>query len=167
MSIRAILAPLALGLIATGCSAPGSYPSLLPRAAETRGEAEPSVAEQAAPAADPAVDTRIAAALKTLAERTGAFDSAAKVAERQIARAGTVAAGSEAWLDAQVALAELDTLRSATLEVAAGLDDLASERALALAQDYPPLTAAVEQVRAAGADQAGRIAAFQARLAPA
>jgi len=162
-----VLAPLALGLIAAGCTAPGSYPSLLPRTAETRSDAEPAPVEPVAAATDPALDARIAAALKTLAERTTAFDASAAIAERQVARAGNAPAGSASWLDAQVALAELDTLRSATVEVATDLEDLASERALALAPDYPALTAAVEQVRAAGASQAAQIAALQARLAPA
>ncbi len=167
MSLRALLAPLALGLVATGCSAPGSYPSLLPRPAEARSLEEPAPPEPTAPVADPALDARIATVLKTLAERTRAFDAAAVAAERQVTRASKAPAGSETWLDAQVALAELDAGRSATLEIASDLEELASERALALAPDYAPLTAALEQVRAAGVSQAARIAALQARLAPA
>jgi hypothetical protein len=167
MSPRALLAPLALGLFAAGCAAPGSYPSLLPRAAESASLEEPVVSAPSAPAADPALDARIAAVLKTLAERTAAFDIAATAAERQVARAGNAPAGSEAWLDAQVALAELDAGRSATVEIGSDLEDLASERALALSPDYASLTAALEQVRAAAQSQAARIAALQARLAPA
>lgn len=163
----AVFAPAMLGLLAAGCAAPGAYPSLLPRAAESQSLEEPAVATPAAPAADPALDARIKAALQSLDERVAAFDAAADTARRQVALAGRAPAGSTVWLDAQLALAELDTRRSATLELASPLDDLAGERALEVGDDYPPLTAAVEKVRAAGAAQAERIAELQKGLAPA
>lgn len=159
--------PLALGLLAAGCAAPGSYPSLLPRAAESQSLEEPAAPPPQAPDADPALDARIASVLQTLDERVAAFDAAADTARRQVALAGRAPAGSTVWFDAQLALAELDTLRSATLELASPLDDLASERALAVGIDYPPLTAAAEKVRAAGAAQATRIGELQKGLAPA
>lgn len=167
MFFRAFLAPLIPGLLIAGCTAPASYPSLLPRAAESQSLEEPAAATPEPSAPDPAVDAKVAAALRTLEERTNAFDSASSRAERLVTAARGAAAGSEAWLDAHVALAELDALRSATSETAIPLDDLASERALSLAPDYQPLTSAADRVRAAVTSQAERIAALQARLAPA
>lgn len=167
MFFRAFLAPLIPGLLIAGCSAPASYPSLLPRAAESQSLEEPAASPPEPSAPDPAVEAKIAAAMRTLEERTTAFDGASSRAERLVTAARGSAAGSEAWLDAHVALAELDALRSATSEIAVTLDDLASERALSLAPDYEPLTNAADRVRAAVASQAERIAAMQARLAPA
>ncbi|OWK33075.1 hypothetical protein SPMU_14200 [Sphingomonas mucosissima] len=167
MFLRAFLPPLIPGLLITGCTAPASYPSLLPRVTESRSWEEPVIAAPAPDVADPALDAKIADAMKILEERAAAFDAAGARGERLVASARGTAAGSEAWLNAQVALAELDALRSSTSEIALTLDDLASERALSLAPEYQPLTTAADRVRAAMKRQAERIATLQARLAPA
>jgi hypothetical protein len=88
-------------------------------------------------------------------------------AERMVSAADKAAAGSDAWLDAQTALATLDGLRAETLEGLTGLEQLASERAAALLAEYPALDAAIATVRKDTDEQARRIAALQARLAPA
>lgn len=166
MISRLLFAPPLLGLLLAGCDTPASYPSLLPRSAENQTFAEPESTGSEAPAADPALDSRIAAALRTLQERITAFDTAAERVRRAVATAGPSPAGSAPWLDAQVALAELDSLRSSTQEVVIDLDDLASARAASLDGDYPALDAAAERARAAGAAQAARIGALQSALAP-
>lgn len=166
MSLRSLLAPSLLGMFAWGCATPDGYPSLLPRAAETQSLAEP-VAPPAPALADPTLDARIAAALRMLEERVGAFDSAAARAGGQVAAARGAPAGSEPWLDAQVALAELDAAHSATREIVTDLEDAAGERAIALAPDYPGLDAAIGRARAATKAQAARIAALQGALSPA
>lgn len=157
---------LAGGLLLDGCAAPASYPSLLPRAVEAPGRGERPAAEPAPEAADPALHAQVAASLRLLDERTTAFNNAATSAARTVAAAHGASAGSEAWLNAQVALAELDTLRSATVELATDLDAVAGERALRLAPEQPTLNAAIEHVRLAAAAQANRIAELQERLAP-
>jgi MoxR-like ATPase len=167
MSLRSLLAPPLLGLIAAGCTTAEHYPSLLPRAAETQSSAEPVAPPPAASIADPALDARITATLRKLDASVAAFDAAAIRAARQVGAARGSPAGSEAWLDAQVALAELDGLRSATREVVTDLDVIAGERATALAPDYPALDAAIERSRAASDAQGARIAELQGMLAPA
>jgi hypothetical protein len=167
MSLRSLLTPPLLGLLASACAVSDSYPSLLPRAAEKQSLAEPVAPAPEAAVADPALDVQIAQALRTLQERTAAFDAAATRAATRVAAAGRSPAGSEAWLDAQVALAELDTARSATLDVVSTLDDLAGTRAMALAPDYPALTAALDRARAKGDAQRARIIELQGVLAPA
>lgn len=167
MFFRAFLPPLIPSLLIMGCTAPASYPSLLPRPAEARSLEEPVIPPPTPNVADPALDTKIADALRILEERNDAFDAAGVRAERLVVSARGATAGSEAWLDAHVALAELDALRSTVSEIALTLDDLASERALSLAPEYQPLTNAADQVRAAINSQAERIATLQSRLAPA
>ncbi|MDF2495647.1 hypothetical protein [Sphingomonas sp.] len=167
MPLRALPAPLALLFILAGCTSQANYPSLLPRPAETQSLEEPAPVAPEPPQPNPALDAQIATALATLAERVSAFDAAANRAERQIKGARGAAVGSDAWLDAQVTLAELDSLRSSTGDLAIQLDDLAQERAVTLGTEYPPLTAASAQVRAAVAAQVARITALQGQLAPA
>lgn len=167
MILRAFLPSLIPGLLIAGCTAPASYPSLLPRPAESQSLEEPTATTPEASKPDPAVDAKIAESTRLLAERSGAFEAASSRAERLVTIARNAAAGSEAWLNAHVALAEMDELRSSTADIAVTLDDLARERALSLASDYPPLTQAAEQARAAVKAQAERISSLQGRLAPA
>ncbi|THG38701.1 hypothetical protein [Sphingomonas olei] len=167
MLLRALPAPLALLLIAAGCTAQGDYPSLLPRPAETQNLDEPPPAAPEPPQTDPALDAQIATVLATLTERVSAFDAAATRAARLVSSARGAAAGSDRWLDAQVALAELDSLRSSTGDLAIQLGDMAQERAVTVGSEYPALTAASAQVREAVAAQVARITALQEQLAPA
>ncbi|QNE31599.1 hypothetical protein F1C10_06420 [Sphingomonas sp. NBWT7] len=168
MSPHRTLLPLMLGVALAGCSATGrSYPPLLPRAAEQQSFAEPTAPPPVPAAPDPALDTRIAATSATLAARVKAFDAASATARQKVASAGRAPAGSESWLDAQVTLAELDSLRSATLEVVTDLETIAGERAADLAAPYAPLETTIAQARAAAAKQAATIAELQGRLSPA
>jgi hypothetical protein len=163
------LAPLLLLVpFVSACSADTTaYPSLAPRAAEREGFEEPAAAVAAAPAADPALDARIAALLRERAAAAAAFDAGATRAERAARLAAGAAAGSDRWLDAQTALAELDSLRATHADAIGGLEELASARALALAPPYPALERALTEARAAAAAQTRRIDAVAALLAPA
>ena len=168
MSLRTLFALPLLGLLATACASTRSdYPSLLPRAAETQSLAEPATPAPEPVIADAGLDAQIAEALRKLEESVAAFDAAAARAATRVAAAGKAPAGSEAWLDAQVTLAELDSARSATLGIASNLDDLSGTRAMALDPEYPALAAAGERARAAGEAQRARITTLQNALAPA
>lgn len=158
--------PLLAALVLSACGTTADYPSLLPRAGERLGFAEPAAAPVPPAAPDPALDLRIAQARRRLGESVAAFDAAAAGADRRVNAARGAAVGSEAWLDAQVTLAELDSLRSTTLEVATELDAEATARAMSLAPDYPALDAAIVEARQASEAQTARIDTLQ-RLLPA
>ncbi|MEH3101926.1 hypothetical protein [Sphingomonas adhaesiva] len=158
----------ALTVMLAGCSADTTgYPSLAPRPAETIGFEEPSTPPPAAPRADPALDARIASATTAQASAARAFDAGATRAEALATAARGVAVGSDRWLDAQAALAELDSLRAAYGDTIAPLEDLAAERAAALQPAYPVLDQALEAARATSAAQTRRIDAIAAMLKPA
>ena len=161
MSLRLALPAV---LLLSACSTERQYPSLLPRAGEKQGFEEPVAVAPGPVAADPALDARIAAARRKLAEDVAAFDRSAAQAERLVAAARGSAAGSEAWLNAQVALAELDARRSATLEGATDLEQAASDRAVDGQPDYSALDATIAALREAGAAQTARIGALQDAL---
>ena len=116
-----------------------SYPSLAERPAEKRGFAEPEAAPPAPVVADPALDARIAALRRTLETIASGSDRDAARAEAAAGRAGARTVGSDAWLDAQTALAGLDDWRAQAAETASDVEQLAGERAAALAPPYPAL----------------------------
>ncbi|SOB88125.1 hypothetical protein SAMN06297144_3266 [Sphingomonas guangdongensis] len=138
----------ALLLALSACSGTGAGgPSLLPRAVETRSNAEPV---RPAPVATPdaALDAQIA-------ERSHAFDRAADAFERQaaaigptITRARGAREGSEAWVAGQVALGELSEARAAVESAAAGLEELAIARESARAAPYTALDTALAAANA-------------------
>lgn len=157
---------LVLMLGAGGCAAPvagGRYPTLLPRAVETRGEAE-AVAEPAVATPDPATDAAIARLRHTLTETTTAFSAVAAAAERAATAAKGDAVGGERWIAAQAALADLDALRATTSATLTDIDDLAAARLGEGKPPYPALEVLQGEAQAASDDQAARIAALQARL---
>ncbi len=160
-----IAAPLALALLLLGgCTRDtAAYPSLAPRAVEKLGFAEPEVAVEAAKP-DPALDARIATLGQSLeAIARGASADAAK-AEAAAARARGKAVGSDAWLDAQTALARLDDWRAQASSLLTDVDQAASDRAAAQAPEYPALTALRDRVAAEAERQAATIDRIQATL---
>lgn len=160
--MRAFMTPMlavaALSLIA-GCKAPGDdgYPSLLPRPIEKRGFADP--APRPAPVATPdaALDGEVARAKGALAKAGSAFAAKAGEAERLAARARGASAGSEPWIAAQVALADLDTLRGGTAGALADIEKLAIDRAAAGKPPYPALEALLADARAQNQREIERI----------
>ncbi|MEH3160219.1 MAG: hypothetical protein PGN08_15670 [Sphingomonas taxi] len=153
-----------LALTLAGCSRDTTvYPSLSPRAVEKLGFAEPEVPVVEAKA-DPALDARIAdlgRTLDTLAK--GAAADAAK-ADAAAVRARGKPVGSDAWLDAQTALAQLDDWRAQASSLLTDIDQIASDRAAALQPAYPALATLRERAAAEAQRQGATIDRLQAAL---
>lgn len=164
--IRRRLQPL-IALCLAGCTANtgGRYPSLAPRAAEAKGFEEPGIAPQAPAAPDPALDALIAAATNALADEGKAFDAAARLAASRAATARGKPPGSDAWLDAQTALGELDVARADAADPLATLEQLAIDRTATLSVAYPKLDDALVAARAQVAAMSMRIDEIQSGLA--
>lgn len=158
-----LLASMALGL--GGCSATSDdrFPSLLPRAIETRGDA-PVTQPAAVATPDAALDSRIAAIGATIDAAARAFDSALPAVERLATRAQQAAAGSEPWLDAQVALSGLDVLRADIRPAIADLEQIAVDRGVAGLPPYPGLDERIAATVAADGERQRRLAAIEAQL---
>ncbi len=148
-----------------GCTQSATrYPSLLPRAAESQSLAEPVRAiPEAAP--DPALDKQVSDLATQLDSLAAAFNKGAQDAEARIAVSRGLPEGSEPWLNAQTALAELDTLRAPVLRVLSDLEQLAIERGAAGLVPYPALDAAVARAQALSTAQEDRSGALEAALA--
>ncbi len=160
-------AAAALLLALAGCAADGAtYPSLQPRAVEKRGFAEPLTPVTVA-TPDPALDRQVAELGARLNVIARGFADAAQGAERRAAAARGRAAGSDAWLDAQTALATLDDWRAQASALATDVEELAIQRGATLAPPYPTLTALSERADAEAERQGATIARLQAMLAPA
>lgn len=155
----AALAPL------TACTvADDSYPSLLPRPIESRSNAEPARPDAVA-APDPALDARIAeqrAAADAIVRR---FNAAAIEAETRVAVARGLAVGSEAWIRAQTALAELAPIRGEMAGIVTSLEEIAIARASNGEPAYPALDAAIAELGSASETQGNRLAAMEDAIA--
>jgi hypothetical protein len=117
------LAPLA---ILAGCASAGDYPSLAQRPAErVQGTLDPDAAEAApTPPAPPSADLvqRLAGLRREASARHAEFTAALPGARRLANAAGGV--GTDSWASAEVALADLDSLRSRAAVPLADLDAL-------------------------------------------
>lgn len=120
--------PLAFlpALLLAACTTPGDYPSLAQRPAErVEGTFTPDTAEPAAPAPvapSPDLAARLAEAVSAAEATHREFQAAITGAERLAGAAG--ATGSDSWAAAQVALADLDSIRSRIALTLADLDTL-------------------------------------------
>lgn len=141
------LAPL---MLTAACATSGTYPSLAQREAErVAGAFEPDTAEPAppqpvAPSADLAV--RLATLQKQASDLDARFRAATPAVERLAAAAGS--SGSDSWAAAQVALADLDSLRSQAAVVLADLDLLWADATLEQGSPREAIGAAREAVQA-------------------
>lgn len=138
------------------------YPSLARRPIESVDLTAPPAVTEPALVADPALDARIAGFRRELARIGSGFGEAAT---RARTRAGTAAArrvGSDAWLDAQTALAALDDWRAQATDLASRVDAAARDRATALVPPYPDLATLQGEIEAEIARQAQAIDALQA-----
>ena len=158
----AILLPLAL---AAGCAAPGPYPSLAPRPAET---AYPDDEEERQPVAQPE-DAALAAEIARLTGTAEAGDSefgaALPAAEAATAAAG--GAGSDSWVEAQQQVSRLEAARAPTISALADLDALAVARASAGTLgpgDRERLRAAMARIQGLADAQAARLDRLKDRL---
>ena len=154
-------ASLLVALTLPGCATQVSthYPSLLPRAIEQRSDAEPDAAVVIADP-EPATDAALADIRKTLDEAKTGFNTAADTAERLATAAHGAAVGSDRWIAAQTALAELDGYRATTSAAVTDLDSLALARAADGKPDYPALTSMRAEAQAALDAQSTRISAI-------
>jgi hypothetical protein len=160
-----ILGVVALSLIA-GCKAPrdDGYPSLLPRPIEKRGFADPAPRPEPVATPDVALDGEVARAKAALRKAGAAFAGKAGEAERLAARAKGAAAGSEPWIAAQVALAELDTLRGGTAGALADIEKLAIDRAAAGKPPYPSLETLLADARAQNQREVERVSQIEGSM---
>jgi hypothetical protein len=162
LSAVAFAAPVILA----GCAAPSAdAPSLLPRPIEQISFDEPEV-KPVPITPDPALNAKIAAAEKVLASAAEAFGAAAATAESLVAAAQGTAIGSDAWLDAQIALAALDNHRATSLATVSDLDQLAIARGVAGKPPYPALNALREKAAAQVQAESQRIGDLAGRIPP-
>lgn len=148
----------------SACAAPaGDYPSLLPRPIEKISLAEP-VRPIPVATPDAALDAKIATLSREAAAAKAAFDTAAGRVGKTVNAASGSAEGSERWLGAQVALAELDVARTAIDVPLAELERLAVDRATAGQPVYPALDAALAKANTDAAAQRTTIATLSGRL---
>lgn len=159
------LAPLAsLTLLAACASDPTVYPSLAPRPVEKFGFAEPASPPPAKATQDPALDRELAALTAKGSTAARDFDRAAARAETLARAARGAKVGSDAWIAAQTAIADLDALRSSYGDTVGALDGLASKRAAELQPEYPALEQALTTARATAQAQTARIDALAGSL---
>lgn len=166
--MRSLPALAALALVPTaltGCTvANDGYPSLLPRPIESRDDAEPVRPDPVA-VPDAALDARIAERRTAAAAAAKRFQDAAAAAESRVAVARGVAVGSESWIAAQTALAELDSIRGETVQLVSDLEEEAAKRAQAGTPAYPALDAAIAEIGGMATHQAERSKALEDALA--
>lgn len=155
---------LPIGMLAACTTPDGGYPSLLPRPIESRDEAEPVRPDPVA-TPDSALDARIGQKREAAAAAGKRFQAAAVIAESRVAVARGVAAGSEAWVAAQTALADLDAIRGETVQLVSDLEEVASARAQAGSPAYPALDAAITEIGGLAAAQGERSKKLEDALA--
>ena len=162
---RARFACLLVALAASSCAAQtaGRFPSLLPRAIETRSDAEPEVVI-ALSEPDPTIDAALPELRTTVDTTIADFAKAAKIADRLASAARGDAVGGERWIAAQTALAELDGYRATLSSALTDLDALALNHAAEGKPDYSALTALHDTAQTALDAQSARIAAISAAL---
>ncbi|WP_423602344.1 hypothetical protein [Sphingomonas sp. MS122] len=163
-SLPALAALVLVAMPLTACTVENDgYPSLLPRPIESRDDAEPVRPDPVA-VPDAALDARIAQKREAAAAAAKRFQEAAIRAESRVAVARGVAEGSEAWVAAQTALAELDSIRGETVQLVSDLEEEASQRAQAGTTAYPPLDAAIAEIGGMATSQAERSTALENAL---
>lgn len=161
-ALPALLLPL--GLAACAGERDNGYPSLAKRPVEARGFDEPAAPPPAPVRPDPALDRMIAAQTAQLQTVRAGFDRDAARAERAAAAARGTAVGSDAWLEAQTALAQLDDWRAQATAIASDAEGRGADRAATLAPDYPALTALQRDAAAEAARQDALIRRLSASL---
>lgn len=162
--LRALTPLASLTLLAACASDPTVYPSLAPRPVEKLGFAEPAAPPPTPAAADPALDAKLATAVAQGNIAARDFDRAAARAETLTRAARGAKVGSDAWIAAQTAIADLDALRSAHGDTVDALDELARARAAALQPAYPAIDQALAAARATAQAQTARIDTLGASL---
>lgn len=144
----AVIMPALATLSLAGCAQDvTSYPSLAPRPIEKLGFAEPAITPAEAKP-DPVLDAKIGEMAASLDRIAKSFAADAARAETAGRAARGAAVGSDPWLEAQTALAQLDDWRAQASSLVTDIDQAASDRAASLAPAYPGLTALRERAQA-------------------
>jgi hypothetical protein len=152
------LASLALCTLLGACaSAGGPYPSLAIRDAErVTGSAQPVTGEVAPPLPPPPLDASIGQRIAQTVERArkahASFTAGIAKAASTISAARGSSASTDTWVSAQVALAELQSLRSDTVIAQADLDGIYAAERLADPERITPTAEAVASALARIAD---------------
>ncbi|AHE54191.1 hypothetical protein [Sphingomonas sanxanigenens] len=159
-----LFAMMALSACAGGATQ--NTPSLARRPIETP---RPDPTPTPAVAAETALLQRIAALVEDARQGDAAFGTAAAAAEPRITRAAGAAAGSDAWVEAQQALAAVEFSREKSVGAMVAIDSLMSERLNAMAAretagGATEIAAAQAQISGIVEGQASRLAALQRRL---
>lgn len=158
------LLPL-FALVAACAQTPERYPSLLPRPIEAQGFSTPEASDTPAEnAADPALDRQIAELAGKIDEGSRLFATALADAEAKVAVARGLPPGSDRWLDAQVAMSQLDSLQAPLISAQSELEALAIERGKAGLMPYPTLDAAIANADAKTKAQAERLVTLESAL---
>ncbi|RHW16578.1 hypothetical protein D1610_14350 [Sphingomonas gilva] len=157
------LAALPLALAAVACSSStGDFPELGVRPIESRGD-EVQGPPPSTATADPAVAARARAIAAESADAGAAFDAALPVARAKAARAGP--AGSETWIEAQLALTALDQARARTVSGLAEIDRLLVAEYAANRPVAPETAAVATELQVRAEQQAQAIEAVKESLA--
>lgn len=156
---------LAFPVLLAGCTAPGEYPSLAKRPFEK----PPSNASYPPPGqlvpSDPAVQARIADALKNARDGVADFNATLPLARDAVNRGSGAAEGSDPWIDAQMTVSRLERTLEPARNALADLDD--ERRALDQhpgSPDQPALEAAIAEVETIDARQSASIRELLALL---
>lgn len=154
------LALMALG----GCVAEDGFPSLAQRPAELSRSVEAPIHPAVEVPSDPALRARIAALIGQAQGGERDFVAALGATEAAVGRAG--AAGSESWVEAQLAVSRLEATRTATTRALAELDGLAIGRAEVAtnSEDFAAIGAAIAEVERIAASQQQRWDRLRGRL---
>lgn len=155
---------LSLLLLLAGCAAEeGRFPSLAPRPIEkTDVASEPAAQVATGVARDPVVAAKAREALAAAQAGETAFSAALAEAEPRVRAAGSAAAGSDRWVEAQLALSRVQSARVATADAVQELDDQRS--AIGDGAADPVLEAARDEAAALAASQDDRFNRLRALL---
>lgn len=168
-AMRNLLALVALPALAACATGSDRYPSLAIRDVErAEGRFEPvastplAVPEVAVPASGPLAE-RLAALGASADAAHRAFLASAASAKRRADAAAGAGIGSDAWAAAQVALADLDSARSATAIALGDLDTLMVATAVQ-GQDVSAIEVVRQQVLAQVGEQDAVLARLRANI---
>ena len=98
----------------TGCGAPAGFPSLAPRPIEAIARQPERVAAALPRRPDPALERQVTALAGQLRADEDAWAAGVAATRTAIARARGAAVGSESWIEAQLVISRLESLRQAT-----------------------------------------------------
>jgi hypothetical protein len=155
---------IAVGLALGGCAGKGEFPSLAPRAIETRqAVVAPAAPPPVAAISDPAAQGRVRAALAKAQGAIPGFNEALSAARSAAGRGG--AKGSDAWIATQLAISRLERARE---PVQVALTELTEEQRVVLfgppSDDRAMVEAAMAEVMQIDAAQTAAMNALLASV---